>query len=234
MSYALDRDQLAQIHGGQTAQVTCQLLPPNFPGYRPYCPFTADASAGGAWSAPDLVRAHELVRQSGTAGARVTFWGWNAPAAAREVDFARSLLTRLGYRVSVKVFPDVSAYFDGLAKAPPSGLPQAGINGWFADYPAASNFFSIVSCSTVGDPSTNLSGFCSRELDAKVKRASVVQAQDQDAAAKLWAEVDRDVTNLAPLVPTYTPRNVDLVSKRVGNYQHHPLFGVLLDQLWVR
>ena len=24
------------------------------------------------------------------------------------------------------------------------------------------------------------------------------------------------------------------MSKRVGNYQHHPLFGVLLDQLWVR
>jgi len=79
-----------------------------------------------------------------------------------------------------------------------------------------------------------LSGFCSREFDAKVKHASVLQAQDQDAAAKLWAEVDRDLTNLAPLVPTYTPRNVDLVSKRVGNYQHHPLFGVLLDQLWVR
>jgi peptide/nickel transport system substrate-binding protein len=79
-----------------------------------------------------------------------------------------------------------------------------------------------------------LSGFCSRRFDAKLKHASVLQAQDQDAAAKLWGEVDRDLTNLAPLVPTYTPRNVDLVSKRVGNYQHHPLFGVLLDQLWVQ
>src|SRR5207245_1140917 len=65
----------------------------------------------------------ELVRQSGTAGARVTFWGWSAPAAERELDLARSLLTRLGYRVSVKAFPDISAYFDALAKAPPSGLP---------------------------------------------------------------------------------------------------------------
>jgi len=235
VSYAIDREKLAQIHGGQqTAQVTCQLLPPNFPGYRPYCPFTANASAGGAWSAPDLVRARELVRQSGTAGARVIFWGWKAPAAEREVEFARSLFTRLGYRVSVKVFPEITAYFDALAKTPPSGLPQAAINGWFADYPAASNFFGIVSCSTVGDPSTNLSGFCSHEFEAKLKHAIVLQAQDQDAAAKLWTEVDRDLTNLAPLVPTYTPRNVDLVSKRVGNYQHHPLFGVLLDQLWVR
>jgi len=236
VSYALDRAEVARIAGGAEApQVTCQVLPPNFPGYRPYCPFTADASAGGTWSAPDLAKAHELVRQSGTAGARVSFWGWSAPAAKRETELARSLLTRLGYRVSVKIFPDISAYFDALAKARPSELPHSAINGWGADYPAASNFFiGLLSCSTAGDPSVNLSGFCSRTLDAKIKHASVVQAQDQDAAAKLWAEVDREATNLAPFVPTYTPRNVDLVSKRVGNYQHHPLFGVLLDQLWVR
>jgi YVTN family beta-propeller protein len=235
VSWALDRAELVRIVGGpQAPQPTCQLLPPNFPGYRPYCPFTADASAGGAWSAPDLAKARGLVAQSGTAGARVTFWSWKAPEAERELDLARSLLTRLGYRVSVKVFPNIGAYFGALPKAVPSGLPHAGIGGWFADYPAASNFFGIISCSTAGDAATNLSGFCSREFEAKLKRASVLQARDQNAAAKLWAEIDRDATNLAPLVPTYTPRNVDLVSKRVGNYQHHPLFGVLLDQLWVR
>jgi peptide/nickel transport system substrate-binding protein len=62
----------------------------------------------------------------------------------------------------------------------------------------------------------------------------VLQAEDQDAGAQAWAQVDRAATDLAPWVPTITPRNVDLVSKRVGNYQHHRLFGVLLDQLWVR
>jgi hypothetical protein len=30
------------------------------------------------------------------------------------------------------------------------------------------------------------------------------------------------------------PRNAALVSKRVGNYQSHPLLGTLLDQLWVK
>jgi peptide/nickel transport system substrate-binding protein len=233
VSYALDRAELARISGGpETPQPTCQLLPPNFPGYRPYCPFTANPSAGGAWSAPVLVKARQLVRQSGTAGARVTFWGF--PRADKEVDFARSLLTQLGYRVSVKVFPDFTGYFEALTKALLSGQAHAGGNGWFADYPAASNFFSLVSCSSAPNPSVSLSGFCSRELDAKIKRATVVQGQNGDAAAKLWATADRQLTNLAPVVPTYTPRNVDLVSKRVGNYQRHPLFGVLLDQLWVR
>jgi ABC-type transport system substrate-binding protein len=123
----------------------------------------------------------------------------------------------------VKVFPDISTYFAALPKALPNGIPQTGINGWYADYPAASNFLSLISCSTAGDPSTNLSGFCSPAFDAKLKQASALEAQDRDAATKLWVEVDRDATNLAALVPTYTPRNVDLVSKRVGNYQHHPL-----------
>jgi YVTN family beta-propeller protein len=235
VNYALDRDKLVQIHGGQqTAQATCQVLPPNFPGYRPYCPYTANPGPGGAWSAPNLARARELVRQSGTTGARVTFWGWKGPEAKRELDLARAVLTRLGYRVSVKAFPDITAQYDALVKAPTSGLPQAGYNGWFVDYPAAANFFNLVSCSTAGDQSINLSGFCSRELEAKLRRASTLQAQDQDAGAKVWAQVDRAATDLAPWVPTITPRNVDLVSKRVGNYQHHPLFGVLLDQLWVR
>jgi peptide/nickel transport system substrate-binding protein len=233
LSYALDRAELAHIIGGpQTPQPTCQLLPPNFPGYRPYCPFTSNVSEGGAWSAPDLARARELVRESGTAGARVTFWGF--PGADSEVGFARSLLTRLGYRVSVKTSPDFSVYFPALGKALVNGKAHAGSNGWFADYPAASNFFNLVSCAYARDPSVSLSGFCSRELEAKIKRASVLQAQGEDAAARLWAQVDRDVTNLTPLVPTFTSRNVDLVSKRVDNFERHPLFGVLLDQLWVR
>jgi hypothetical protein len=27
---------------------------------------------------------------------------------------------------------------------------------------------------------------------------------------------------------------VDFVSKRLGNYQRHPEFGLLIDQVWVR
>jgi hypothetical protein len=31
-----------------------------------------------------------------------------------------------------------------------------------------------------------------------------------------------------------TPRVVDFTSERVGNYQYHPVGGILIDQLWVR
>jgi hypothetical protein len=39
----------------------------------------------------------------------------------------------------------------------------------------------------------------------------------------------------APWVPLVNPRSVDVLSKRVGNYQHSPAgLGMLIDQLWVR
>jgi hypothetical protein len=36
------------------------------------------------------------------------------------------------------------------------------------------------------------------------------------------------------VVSLVNTRGLALVSKRVGNYQYHPQFGPLLDQLWVQ
>ena len=44
----------------------------------------------------------------------------------------------------------------------------------------------------------------------------------------------RDLVDLAPWVPVFTPSHASIVSKRVGNYQYNPEWGILLDQLWVR
>ena len=53
--------------------------------------------------------------------------------------------------------------------------------------------------------------------------------------AALWERVDRETVDQAPWVPLVNPRAVDVLSKRVGNYQYSPAgLGVLIDQLWVR
>ena len=44
----------------------------------------------------------------------------------------------------------------------------------------------------------------------------------------------RELTDQAPWVSLYTQYSADFVSRRVGNYQHHPLWGTLFGQLWVR
>ena len=48
VSYALDRNRVVQIFGSEDAtKPACQVLPPHFPAYRPYCPYTLDPSAKG-------------------------------------------------------------------------------------------------------------------------------------------------------------------------------------------
>jgi peptide/nickel transport system substrate-binding protein len=64
-------------------------------------------------------------------------------------------------------------------------------------------------------------------------RAGAVQLSDPAASAPLWAKVDQEATLDAPWLPLLTQGGVDFVSKRVGNYQHNPLYQILLDQLWV-
>ena len=54
------------------------------------------------------------------------------------------------------------------------------------------------------------------------------------AATLLWRQIERELLMRAVSVPTSNIRNVDLVSERVGNYQYHPQWGALLDQLWVK
>jgi peptide/nickel transport system substrate-binding protein len=43
LNFALDRRRMVEIYGGrQAAQPTCQLLPPQMPGFERYCPYTRD------------------------------------------------------------------------------------------------------------------------------------------------------------------------------------------------
>src|SRR6185503_11447705 len=74
VSLAADRSAVAGLRGGTgVTSVTCQVLPPNFPGYEPYCPYTVDPAPGGAgpWKGPDLAAAQRLVTASGTADTRI-------------------------------------------------------------------------------------------------------------------------------------------------------------------
>jgi peptide/nickel transport system substrate-binding protein len=67
-----------------------------------------------------------------------------------------------------------------------------------------------------------------------MERAAALQAQDPSAANVLWQRIERKILAEAPMVPTSNRRSVDFVGARVGNYEYHPQWGVLLDQLWVK
>jgi peptide/nickel transport system substrate-binding protein len=235
LNYAADRAAGVQALGGpNAARPTCQILPPNFPGFRPYCPYTAGSTTGGTWTAPDLAKARALVAHSGTRGMKVTVWTWTQ--ARTFGTLAVRLLRSLGYRTTEKVVGD--RYF---ALAPdPRNRAQIGWWGWSPDWPAPSGIFPPnFSCAATapGNPqsATNAAGFCDPAVDREMRRAAREQATDPAAARRLWQTIDRGLVDRAPWVPLVNTTNVDVISRRAGNYQYSPAGpGMVLDQLWVR
>jgi peptide/nickel transport system substrate-binding protein len=230
VNYAADRAAgvraSSRATGGEPA---CQILPPDFPGFRPYCPYTLHAGAGRAWSAPDLDRGRRLVAASGTRGAAVTVW---VPDNHRgEAPFAASIFRSLGYRTHIKRVSNLVYYDPAKGPLNPRLGAQAGLFSWFADYPAASNYIvTFFACHTF----LNWSEFCDRRIEAQIRRAHSLQTTDPYLANKLWARIDHTLVDLAPVVPLVTLKQVDIVSRRVGNYQYNAQWGVLFDQLWVK
>jgi ABC-type transport system substrate-binding protein len=65
-------------------------------------------------------------------------------------------------------------------------------------------------------------------------RARALQATAPHAAAALWAQIDRSLADQAASLPMINERGIAFVSAAVTNYQSHPYWGVIADQLWVK
>jgi peptide/nickel transport system substrate-binding protein len=228
LNYAVDRRAIIDEVWGGAFRATCQILPPTFPGYEPYCPYTLHPD--GTWTAPDLAKAQELVDRSGTGGARVTVWatpgdlgGWIVPVGKYFVD----LLDQLGYDAKLNVVTD-DRYFSAIDD--PSQHVQMGLYAWGSDYLGESGFIPPLTCIPAG---TDL-GFCDPNIQRRIEQATSMQLTDPAASHELWSDLDHDLVDLAPWVPLGNEIRTSLVSERLGNYQLHPYWEELYDQMWVR
>jgi peptide/nickel transport system substrate-binding protein len=220
VNLAFDRQAFTRSLG-PAFQPTCRLVPPNMPGYRPFCVY-----GGGGVRAVTVAR--RLVGDSGTRGARVDVWIFRAVEAYGR--YMVSVLDLLGYRARLKVVGDENRYFSAVFN--PRTRAQIGYVTWGYWAASAADFLGQdYSCAAAP---TSLTGFCDDSIDAQMAHASAAQVQDPPRGAVLWQKVERSLLAQAPAVPTYVPIDVVFVSKRVGNYQHNPQAGVLLDQLWIK
>jgi peptide/nickel transport system substrate-binding protein len=237
LNLALDRARIVDAYGGPlAAQPTCQLLPPGIPGYRRYCPYTRNPGPNGRWHAPDLAAARRLIAASHTSGMTITVWNTpGPPQAVAETQDAVTALRRLGYHASLRILPD-NTYFTYTADS--RNHAQVIDGGWNADYASANDFVGKLACTYFvpgnGLATTDASESCLHAIDRQIQRADSEQTTDPPAATAGWTQIDRQLTDLAILVPTVNPNEVDLVSRRVGNYEYNAVWGALLDQLWIR
>jgi peptide/nickel transport system substrate-binding protein len=234
VNYAIDRNAAVKIFGGPNlATPSCQVLPPGFPGHKDYCPYTKNP--GTKWSAPDLAKAKQLVKESGTAGQKVTVYSSDDDVNKAMAVYTQSVLNSIGYKASIKPI-SVNIFFTYVQNT--KNKVQINVQQWYQDYPAASDFLYILfGCESFhpgSDSSINFSGFCNKPINAQMHKALNLSITNPSAANVLWAKIDKQVTDQAPMATLFSPKHLDFVSKRVGNFVFSKQFYWLVDQAWVQ
>jgi peptide/nickel transport system substrate-binding protein len=193
-------------------------------GYERYCPYTLHPVPSGAWTAPDLSLAKKLVDESGTKGDEVTVWGSPDQGAVppQEAAYITEVLRSLGYRAHLHMISIA------LISQPMWAKFQINTDGdWTPDYPAPSSYIpDFFACN-----GTRGNGyFCDPAIDREMSEATLLEAQGPALAGPMWARVDHQLTDQAEWVTTVDVSEVDIISKRLQNYEFNPAWGFVADQ----
>ena len=236
VNYATDRGAIIKLWGGPgVAEPSCQILPPNFPAYEPYCPYTKNP--GTTWSAPDRTKAQQLMNESGTKGDSVAVITATDSTSKNIGVYFVQLLDSLGYKARLK---PLAASVEYSIQQNSTFKPQISLSYWYPDYPDPADFFTLeVGCAGFhpkSDTSPNLSEFCDPAIQAMTAHALTVEETDRAAANKLWTAIDRATTNQAPQISLFVPKKVTFTSKRVGHVEFADSVdgNFLIDQAWVK
>ena len=235
VNYAIDRRATVKLFGGPNlATPSCQVLPAGFPGHKDYCPYTKNPGAN--WSAPDLAKAKQLVKESGTAGPE----GRDHHVQDDEVNkamgiYLQSVLKQIGYKASVKpisgniFFTYVQNTKNKVQISVSSGTRTTRLRR------TSSTSCSAASPSTPAATRASTSrGSATRRSTTAMHHALDLGVTNEDAANAEWAKIDRMVTNQAPMATLFNPKHLDFVSKRVGNFTFSKQFYWLVSQSWVQ
>ena len=239
VNYAIDRAAMVKIFGGtQLAAPVCSFLPPNFPGHVDYCGYTKGATPEApakAWSAPDLAKAKDLVKQSGTAGQAVAIVVSDDDVNKQMGIYLQSVLNSIGYKATVK---PISGNIQFTYIQNTKNKVQISVTQWYQDYPAASDFLSVLlgcqSFTPNSDSSINMAGYCNKAIDAKMAKAIALGVTDPVAANKLWGAIDQEVMKDAPVAVAFTPKQLDFISSSTKNYIFSLQYKMFVSQLQVK
>ncbi len=174
-------------------------------------------------------RARRLVAASGTRGMSVTVWTYPGFwEAGRRGGGPRARASWATGRASGEP-KNLEAYVAKATDEKTRGV-QAGMVGWYG----VSRTASLPPHSLQVQPTR--SQLLLRSADRRPNRACARARGDRTRTPQwpLWARIERDIVDLAPWVPLFTPVARHRRLRARGQLPAQPRVGALLDQLWVR
>jgi peptide/nickel transport system substrate-binding protein len=235
INYAANRTAYVKIFGGPSLAVpACQVLPPNFPSYKPFCPYTTGSQT--TWSGPNLAKAKALVKASGTLGDKVVVSGTTDQVGKALTEQMVADLNSIGYKASAQLL-SAGVQYPFIQNSANSSKWGVAYSDWYQDYPAASDFINVLlGCGSIhknSDASPNIAEFCNQGIQSQINQAESAETTNPAQAASIWTNVDREMTQQAPWVDMFNPKQIDFLSKNVHGYEWNPQWYILIDRLWL-
>jgi len=211
INFAIDRPELARAFGYLGARRTDQLLPPALGRNERIYPLAgADPATARKWLARARVKPRTLVlyapnHELGVAVAHVLVFN----------------LRQIGIELDVK-------YYDALTlheKAGTRGEPfDLAFYGWGVDYADPAGFYEqLLAPDLSATGNLNLSYSSDPRVSARMEAANSLTGE---ARRKAWADLDVDLMrNDPPWAPIVHPTNRSFVSRSLGCFLQHPLYG---------
>ncbi len=217
LSYAVDKDKLAEVVLRKFVDPAYGILPPGFPGYNP--------NLTGLKFDPQ--RAKQLLAQSryGTNLPAITL---TIPGTAGNPPRTTSAIIEmwrqnLGIEVQVQQV-EWATFLDDLKRY----RYQAFELGWIADYPDPQNFLDILFHSQSLDNTTRYSN---PEVDRLLEQART--EQDPQRRIQLYQQVEQTIIQDAPWIPLTFGKEYVLVKPWVKNYVVSPIIIPVLKDVVV-
>ncbi len=217
LNFAVNKEKLLQLINGR-AVAARGVLPPNMPGYDPEL-------AGYAY-APAEAR-QRLAEAGYPDGFASTLWVRADETTLRLAQALQQDFAAIGVRVRIKAV----AWGPFLEAVKTSADVPMFLLGWEADFPDPSNFLEVLFHSKhIG--TNNNTNYHNPAVDALLDRAA--GTTDAGERMRLLREVERVVIADAPWVPLFHPESYEIVSKRVRDYELHPLRPARFTEVWLR
>jgi peptide/nickel transport system substrate-binding protein len=235
LNFAIDRNAIVKLFGGTgLATPTCQVIPPDMlGGSPPYCPYTSGSTTSGMYSGPDLARAQQLVKASGTVGASVHIFVQNTAPFTFMGEYLQTVVRSLGYRPVLSEL-ETGVYWNVVANS--SNHPNIAMNDVYPDYPLASNMIpNTYDCSLLipdSDSNGNYSFWCNKQINTEITNATATEGvEGVQAAEPAWHQILKNIVDQAPVVPLTVNKFVFFVSSAVSHVVYNEHWTILLDQL---
>ncbi|MFJ8144050.1 ABC transporter substrate-binding protein [Streptomyces sp. NPDC096048] len=209
INWAWPHQQLQTIKGGAAvSEIATTIMSPVTPGYQQFDLYGTTKKPGG-----DPAKAKALLKEAGKVGQKLVIAYQQSDNSVKQAVAIKNALEEAGFKVVNKQV-DKSTFYTQI------GDIENGYDlfaaGWSPDWPNGySVFFPCWHGKNIGDGRNNYAQLNDTGVNKAIDAASKIV--DAEEAKKAWGAIDRQIMELAPVVPDYHSIRNWMYGSKIGN-----------------